>query len=111
MNGGSWTEVHCEHCMCPKEEWKRTLRTFTPEDETLECQLFGEVFSAILDLEFKKQAFTLRDIVKQIKTYPNSSYPEHVFNFTIAEIIEIYQEEGYMPDCYTQTIKQLKKER
>lgn len=101
-------EYHCEYCNCPKDLWKRDLKTFAPEDETVECQLMSEVFGIILDLEFKEKAFTLKDIAERIKSDPEAQYPESVFNFTIAEIVDIYCEEGYMPDNYCPSKPQIK---
>ena len=88
--------------MCPKEIWERSLKTYNPEDETRECEIFSDVLDSLGDLEDINKPFDFNDILSKCKQDFEPDFPDiEDFSATIKEIVLICLEDGYMPKQFS----------
>ena len=81
------SEVHCECCLCPKEIWEPTLKTYQGD----ECQLF-ESFSSLIEDEMTTEELTELALVELPKEFPD--IPDIVA--TVKELVEIANDCGIL---------------
>lgn len=94
---GEEREVHCEYCMCPKEVWKPSMKTYSGD----ECRLYDDFGNVIWDLEKAIKPFNNRDIINKCWTDFEANYSDiEDFESTVNEMIEINIDLGVMPDNY-----------
>lgn len=90
-------EVHCQYCMCPKEVWKHTMKTYDGD----ECKLYDDFTNVIWKLEEEIKPFNNQDIIERCRKDFGREYTDiKDFEAAINEMIEINYSEGYMPKNY-----------
>lgn len=90
-------DVHCEYCMCPKEVWKRSLRTYDGD----ECKLYSDFVDVIWVFEEALKPFNNQEIFDKCRVEFEHEYNDiQDFEASITEMIQINVEEGYMPKNY-----------
>jgi len=78
-------EYHCGCCMCPKDEWKKCLKTYDGD----ECVLYESFISLIKD-GMSAEELTKLALAEMPKEFPDLLNPIE----TVKEIIDIVVECG-----------------
>ncbi len=90
-------EVHCEYCMCPKDIWKPSMKTYAGD----ECKLYDDFMNVIRELEQDLKPFNNQDILEKCKADFEKEYSDIAdFEATVNEMITINLELGVMPKNY-----------
>ena len=89
-------DVHCQYCMCPKEAWKHSMKSYAGD----ECKLYDDFSAVVSELEDTGKTFSNRDILSKCREFEKEYTDIQDFEATVTEMIMINVEEGYMPDNY-----------
>jgi len=80
-------EYHCEYCQCPKDVWKKCLKTYDGD----ECVLY-ESFISLIEDGISAEEITKLALVELPKEFPDLLNPIE----TIKEMIDIVVECGVL---------------